>query len=88
METSGPTRDPTKNLGGKTSIESELVDLFQFSLEMLCIASGDGYFKRVNPAFERTLGHSAQVGFPSVRGVHPPRGPSEDEAGIEQAYRG
>jgi len=29
---------------------------FEFSMDMLCIASGDGYFKRVNASFQRTLG--------------------------------
>ena len=40
--------------------ESELLGLFQSSLQMLCIAHSDGYFTRVNPAFERTLGYRTQ----------------------------
>lgn len=46
---------------------------FDVSIDLMCIASVDGYFKNTNPAFERELGWSreALLGKPFIDLVHP-----------------
>ncbi|KUN19100.1 histidine kinase [Streptomyces antibioticus] len=45
--------------GKREQAERELAGIFELSPDLLCVCGVDGYLKRVNPAFERTLGYPA-----------------------------
>lgn len=51
----------------------DLDSYFEVSLDMLCVLGGDGYFKRLNPAWEETLGFTREelASRPFIDFVHP-----------------
>jgi PAS domain S-box-containing protein len=63
-------RRAESSLGQKTE---ELDQFFDVSLDLLGIANTDGYFLRLNPAWERTLGHSREelMGRRFLDFIHP-----------------
>ncbi|HVH57050.1 MAG TPA: PAS domain S-box protein [Vicinamibacterales bacterium] len=63
---------PRKNdaLAGVPELENRFFDL---SIDMLCCLDFSGYFKRLNPAWERTLGYTREelMSKPFIEFVHP-----------------
>jgi len=53
--------------------EQKQEHFFKLSLDLLCIAGFDGYFKRVNPVWETTLGFTAAelMARPYIDFIHP-----------------
>ena len=65
--------------------QEELDRFFTLSLDMLCVAGFDGYFKRVNPAWRRVLGFDEAdlLSSPYLDRIHP----EDREATIAEANK-
>jgi diguanylate cyclase (GGDEF)-like protein/PAS domain S-box-containing protein len=68
--TTSPVQDPEGRLTHYVSIKTDITEriqaqqerdcFFNISCDLLCIANFNGYFVRVNPAWERTLGYTEE----------------------------
>jgi PAS domain S-box-containing protein len=63
----------------------ELDRYFTLSIELLCIAGNDGYFKRLNPVWEKVLGYSMDelMAKPFLDFIHP----ADRQATIEESEK-
>ncbi|MGD2180248.1 PAS domain S-box protein [Lusitaniella coriacea] len=61
------------DISDRKRTEEEREHFFNFSLDMACMAGFDGYFKRINPQWEKTLGYSREQlkTQPFLELVHP-----------------
>lgn len=70
------------DITARKSAEAELEQFFSVALDLLCIADAQGYFRRLNRAWETTLGYSLQElqSRPFLEWVHPEDVPATQAA--------
>lgn len=70
--------EKSMQLQGKVEDYEQIFKFFEYSPDLLCIASYDGYFKKINPSVSKVLGYSEQELYTTkiMDFVHP-----EDRAG-------
>jgi PAS domain S-box-containing protein len=75
-------QDPPRTLAGQAELEERF---FEVAIDMLCCLDFNGYFKRLNPAWERTLGFTLAelMSRPFIDFVHP----DDRERTLEQNRR-
>ena len=63
----------TQEIAKRRQVQTELNYFFHLSDDMLCIAGEDGYFKQINPSFQRKLGYTTEelLNQPYINFVHP-----------------
>ena len=62
-----------RDISEQKRIEQEYERILNMSRDLICIAAADGYFKYVNPAWERTLGYPTEhlLSRPFLDFIHP-----------------
>ncbi|WP_199245276.1 PAS domain S-box protein [[Phormidium] sp. ETS-05] len=92
-----PLRDAAGEMVGTIGVNRDITEqnrlqqdqerFFELSLEMLCVAGFDGYFKQLNPAWETTLGYTKEELFaqPFLDFVHPEDRESTISAAVQLA---
>jgi PAS domain S-box-containing protein len=50
-----------RDISDRRNAEEELDRIFNLVPDMICVTSSDGYFQRLNPAWEKTLGYSIKT---------------------------
>lgn len=62
-----------KFVNERRALEEEVGRHYELSLDLFCTATFDGYFERLNPAWEKTLGHTQEelCSRPFIDFVHP-----------------